>query len=101
MVEEYCKEKHNWFYQYFLKQTQENTMANKFVAFIPGSGEEGTFARRPPRAKDFYTVDEAKVWAGRQMLADPKLDEVFIYRLDSKVRLNKLLADHTEIVDLR
>lgn len=76
-------------------------MSNKFVAFIPGTGEEGAFDSLPPRAKDFYNQDQAKVWAGRQILAYPKLDEVFIYRLESKVRLNRLLADHTEVVDLR
>jgi hypothetical protein len=92
----------SWWQRVFgIDITKENTMANKFVAFIPGTGEEGAFDSRPPRAKDFYNQDQAKVWAGRQMLADPKLDEVFIYRLDSKVRLNKLLADHTEVVDLR
>jgi hypothetical protein len=80
---------------------KETTMAQKFVAFIPGRGQKDTFGYSRPEAEEFTSHDNAKVWIGRRLVANHEIDNGFVYRLESEVRLNKLIADHTEVVDRR
>ena len=76
-------------------------MAHKFIAFIPARGDKNSFGSyRSSKSEEFHNKEAAKVWIGRQIVADPDLDEGFIYLQNAKVRLNKLIADHTEIVDV-
>jgi hypothetical protein len=80
---------------------KENTMAQKFVAFIPHRGTKGSYGFRHSEAEEFTSVDNAKVWIGRKLVADPEIDNGFIYRLESEVRMKELIKDHVEVVDRR
>lgn len=76
-------------------------MVPKFVGFIPSRGQTGDWNYAGSTAEEFNSHENAKVWIGRKLVSNPEIDSGFIYRLESEVRLNKLIADHTEVVDRR
>jgi hypothetical protein len=80
----------------FPPETKETEMS-KFVVVIPGDKERGTF----PKVEEFHSADAAKTWAGRQLLANPEIIEVSLYRLESSFRIEGLITDHVKVVDRR
>jgi hypothetical protein len=94
----------NWSKAYrdiiFPPETKETEMG-KFVAMVPPSGTKGQSDYNWPRMEDFHSADAAKVWAGRQLLANPEVGEVNLYRLESSFRIEGLITDHVKVVDRR
>ena len=76
-------------------------MAKKFIGYIPARGDKDGFNYKPAKVEEFQSHDSAKTYVGRELLANPDVDEGFVYRLESKVQLKKLLADHTVVTDMR
>ncbi len=74
---------------------------SKFIAVIPSSGTENSFNYKPPKIEESHSADAAKVWAGRQLLANPEVGEVNLYRLESSFRIEGLITDHVKVIDRR
>jgi len=85
-----------WKEFWIFPETKETEMS-KFVAMIPRDKEKGIFCK----TEEFHSADAAKVWAGRQLLANPEIGEVNLYRLESSFRIEGLITDHVKVVDRR